>query len=579
MADQHEPVGIAAVYRDDPRLEPLIGPGGPFEVEEVELDGVPLRVFVRAPRTIVDTFDMGVAHAELVAPRPRRRAPDLRRRARPVTRAGARSCSRRSASARATGSRSRCATCPSSSSAFWGAALARRDRRAAELVVDGRRARPTRCEDAGAKVAFLDDERRRPRRRRTDAPPACSSSACAPSARRRRAVRRPGARRPAGRRRRRASSIPTIRSRSSTRRARPGGRRARSAPTAATSPTSGTWPSARAREALIAGRHPRPTVQPASLSAAPAVPHRRHRRHHRQPDGRLEDRPHAQVGPRSGRSGSRVDEGLTGVRRRARHRPPDPRAPGRRGARPRRPRLPDGRRRRPARPPHRGACRCFGESIQLLNGYGLTETTSAVVTNVGVEFVAHPDSVGRPNLTADLQRRRRRRATSSASARSASCAFRSPQVVKGYWNDDGGDEAVVRRRLVPLRRPRLRRRRRLRVRGRPHQGRRDPRRGERLLRRGRGGAPRAPRRRRRRGRRPRRAGDGRAGVRGRRAPARTRSVDLRRPADVRLDTARRVQVPRGAAPDRRAPRTATEKVAKPELRARISDAADVDTLW
>ena len=50
---------VAAVYRDDPRLEPLIGPGGPFEVEHVVLDGVPLRVFVRAPRTIVDAFDDG----------------------------------------------------------------------------------------------------------------------------------------------------------------------------------------------------------------------------------------------------------------------------------------------------------------------------------------------------------------------------------------------------------------------------------------------------------------------------------------------------------------------------------------
>jgi hypothetical protein len=56
---------IAAVYRDDPRLEPLIGAGGLFEIEETERDGVPLRVFLRAPRTIVDTFEMGAAHADL----------------------------------------------------------------------------------------------------------------------------------------------------------------------------------------------------------------------------------------------------------------------------------------------------------------------------------------------------------------------------------------------------------------------------------------------------------------------------------------------------------------------------------
>ena len=57
--------GIAPVYRDDPRLQPLIGPGAPFEVEAMVLDGVPLRDFVRAPRTIVDLFHMGAAHEAL----------------------------------------------------------------------------------------------------------------------------------------------------------------------------------------------------------------------------------------------------------------------------------------------------------------------------------------------------------------------------------------------------------------------------------------------------------------------------------------------------------------------------------
>ena len=33
-------VGVAPVYRDDPRLESLIGPGGLFEVEAVTVDGV-----------------------------------------------------------------------------------------------------------------------------------------------------------------------------------------------------------------------------------------------------------------------------------------------------------------------------------------------------------------------------------------------------------------------------------------------------------------------------------------------------------------------------------------------------------
>lgn len=58
--------GLAPVYRDDPRLAPLIGPGGPFEVENIVLDGIPLRDYVRAPRTIVDVFRAGAAHEALV---------------------------------------------------------------------------------------------------------------------------------------------------------------------------------------------------------------------------------------------------------------------------------------------------------------------------------------------------------------------------------------------------------------------------------------------------------------------------------------------------------------------------------
>jgi acyl-CoA synthetase (AMP-forming)/AMP-acid ligase II len=58
--------GAAPVYADDERLQPLIGPGAPFEVEDVVIDGIPLRDFVRSPRTIVDIFEMGAGHADLV---------------------------------------------------------------------------------------------------------------------------------------------------------------------------------------------------------------------------------------------------------------------------------------------------------------------------------------------------------------------------------------------------------------------------------------------------------------------------------------------------------------------------------
>ncbi|HEU5305942.1 MAG TPA: AMP-binding protein [Acidimicrobiia bacterium] len=79
--------------------------------------------------------------------------------------------------------------------------------------------------------------------------------------------------------------------------------------------------------------------------------------------------------------------------------------------------------------------------MQLLNGYGLTETTSAVVTNVGIEFVEHPDSVGRPNLTADL-------AIVDPDGHElgvgevGELTFRSPQVVKGYREDEAATAAV-----------------------------------------------------------------------------------------------------------------------------------------
>ena len=85
------------------------------------------------------------------------------------------------------------------------------------------------------------------------------------------------------------------------------------------------------------------------------------------------------------------------------------------------------------------ALEVFGETIQILNGYGLTETTSAVVTNVGVEFATHPDSVGRPNLTADVQGRRCRRAHRSASARSASSALPIAAGREGLLERRGGD--------------------------------------------------------------------------------------------------------------------------------------------
>jgi long-chain acyl-CoA synthetase len=82
----------------------------------------------------------------------------------------------------------------------------------------------------------------------------------------------------------------------------------------------------------------------------------------------------------------------------------------------------------------RRALEIFGDALQPLNGYGSTETTSAVVTNVGAEYAQHLDSVGRPNLTADIRvEDPARRALETGQV--GELCFRSPQVVMGYWNN------------------------------------------------------------------------------------------------------------------------------------------------
>ena len=78
--------------------------------------------------------------------------------------------------------------------------------------------------------------------------------------------------------------------------------------------------------------------------------------------------------------------------------------------------------------------RQFASAVAPANGYGLTETTSAVVINSGEEYVAHPDSVGRPVVGCDL------RVVDPASREDVPTGqigelwVRGPNVVRGYWN-------------------------------------------------------------------------------------------------------------------------------------------------
>jgi acyl-CoA synthetase (AMP-forming)/AMP-acid ligase II len=89
------------------------------------------------------------------------------------------------------------------------------------------------------------------------------------------------------------------------------------------------------------------------------------------------------------------------------------------------------------------AIEVFGRGVQILNGYGGTETTSAVVTNVGIEYEARPDSVGRPNLTGDVKIVDAEGEPLGVGDIGEIC-MRSPQVVPGYWNDDVATKAAFR---------------------------------------------------------------------------------------------------------------------------------------
>ncbi len=76
----------------------------------------------------------------------------------------------------------------------------------------------------------------------------------------------------------------------------------------------------------------------------------------------------------------------------------------------------------------------FSSAVAPANGYGLTETTSAVVINSGEQYVQNPDSVGRPVVGADM---RVVDPTTEEDAPTGSVGelwFRGPNVIRGYWN-------------------------------------------------------------------------------------------------------------------------------------------------
>jgi acyl-CoA synthetase (AMP-forming)/AMP-acid ligase II len=68
------------------------------------------------------------------------------------------------------------------------------------------------------------------------------------------------------------------------------------------------------------------------------------------------------------------------------------------------------------------------------NGYGLTETTSAVIINSGADYLARPGSIGRPVVTADV-RVVGEDGVDVAEGAIGELWVRGPNVIPGYWRN------------------------------------------------------------------------------------------------------------------------------------------------
>jgi long-chain acyl-CoA synthetase len=432
-------VGPADAYFADERLQALIGPGAPFEIEPLVLDRVPLRTFIRAPHTIIDAFRMSAAHEaldHLVFEDERLTFADVRRTALALagqlaTGLGVRKGDRVAIAMR---------NYPEFVIAFWGAALL------GAIVV------PLNSwwtgselayalEDAGVRVAFLDYERAGRLADGGDAPAEVhyvevrgdGSDTLRSVSFEELAAGDPMSEHDL------ASTEPedpaTILYTSGTT-GRPKGALASNRATIANLMNM-AFVAARAQ--LLSGRPAQPAGQNTTVTAAPLF----HiggvasivggamggsklvlmRRWDVAEVLRLAERERA--------------TGLGGVPAMARELLDYPEL-GKfdlstvrsfpLGGAPVPPDLP------------LRAVDTFGSDIQILNGYGLTETTSAVCTNVGEEFLHHPDSVGRPNLTADLRVEDSDGRILGAGQIGELC-FRSPQVAQCYWNDPSATSA------------------------------------------------------------------------------------------------------------------------------------------
>jgi long-chain acyl-CoA synthetase len=416
------------LYADDPRLQGLLGPGRPFEVEDVVIDGVPLKSYVRGPATVIDAFQLTKIHAELVHlvfEEERHTFSDVRRQSLAVA--------RRLRSDFGVGPGDRVAIAmrnfPEFFVGFWSAAVLG----AIVVPLNAWWTGPELAyalKDCGANVVFADVER-------VDRLTSVQSDV--PIIGVRGAGETPGVTGfealvagPGLDEREFAATDPddpvTILYTSGTT-GHPKGALGTNRATIANLLNMGFGA---ARESIISGRIPGQPVQPATIGSGPLFH-----------IGGIASIVGGAI------AGSKVvlmrkrniedvltlaeREGVTGLGGVPTVAQEVLEFPGLQkfdlhirsfpmGGAPVPPRL------------VRQAVETFGESVQLLNGYGGTETTSAVVTNVGVEYVARPESVGRPNLTAEL-RVLGPGGDDVPTGQVGELTFRSPQVVKGYWNN------------------------------------------------------------------------------------------------------------------------------------------------
>ena len=76
----------------------------------------------------------------------------------------------------------------------------------------------------------------------------------------------------------------------------------------------------------------------------------------------------------------------------------------------------------------------FGTKVSSANGYGLTETTGGVTGNRGADYVARPDSVGRPVQGVEVRVVDPGTGVDVESGEIGELWFRGAVIARGYWN-------------------------------------------------------------------------------------------------------------------------------------------------